>query len=145
VESALEEVGLPWRRRAEGWVVPAGASLPREITLRPLPGGLRVEAILLAWDELGEAELAALAWFLCRAQHGLRFARCELADRQARVAALVRVEELGSALPHALMGVATGTRLLAREVGALLLPELARAYVEFFGTGEKPALSGRKE
>jgi hypothetical protein len=131
VVSALEEAGLPFKQREDGWVVPASVHLPCEVAVRPLPGGVRVESVLLAWDELGETELSALQWFSSRAERGLRFARCELAGRQVRVAAQVRADEVERILPHAVLGVATGVRLLAREAGTLLLPEVARAYLEF--------------
>jgi hypothetical protein len=131
VEAALEAAGIAWKRREEGWVVPASARLPREIQIAPHAGGVRVEAALVGWDEIGELEATALGRLLCRAQFGLRFARCELDARQARVAALVEAAHLDRDLPDSLSGVAAGSRLLAREVGILLAPDMARTYLDF--------------
>jgi hypothetical protein len=133
IEEALTASGFAWTRRQAGWAVPARGALPRELSIERVPSGVRVAALLVSWDEAGPAEVEALACFLGRAQRGLRFARCELAERQARVAALVPAEEIESGLPDALGGVAAGAQLLAREAAALLVPALARAYVQHAG------------
>ncbi len=131
VEGALDTTGLGWKRREDSWVVPATGRLPREILIAPEGGGVRVQAVLVEWDEIGPDERAALALLLCRAQLGLRFARCELSATQARVTALVEARHIDGALADSAGGVAAGCRLLAREAGALLAPEAARAFREF--------------
>ncbi len=137
IEGALDLTGLGWKRREEAWVVPATGRLPREVLVAPEGGGVRVQAVLVEWDEIGPDERSALALLLCRAQLGLRFARCELSPTQARVTALVEARHIDGALADSVGGVAAGCRLLAREVGALLNPEAARAFREFFeGKGE---------
>jgi hypothetical protein len=133
IEGALEASGFAWKRRERSWVVPAGGRLVREIEVVPVPAGVRVQSVLVGWDEIGPAEQEAIAWLLCRAQLGLRWARCEMDGREARVAALVATSRIDPGLTDSLAGVAAGSRLLAREVGALLAPELARAYLEFQG------------
>jgi hypothetical protein len=132
-EAALEGAGLGWKRREGGWVVPAGGKLPREVRIAAEGAGVRVEAVLVEWDEVGPAEREAVARLLCRAQLGLRFARCELTPTCARVAARVGINDVEGALADSVGGVAAGCRLLAREVGALLVPEAARAFLEFLG------------
>lgn len=133
VEAALEQTGFAWKRREVGWAVPADRVLAREIQVVPEAGGVRVRAVLTEWDEIGTDESAALAWFLCRAQAGLRFVRCELDGRQASVGARVRAGAIEELLPHCVGGAAAAVRALAREVGALLVPEIARAYRRLHG------------
>jgi hypothetical protein len=142
IEEALTASGFAWTRRQANWAVPARGSLPRELRVERLPDGLRVEALLVSWDEAGPAELEALACFLERAQRGLCFARCELAERQARLTAVVPAAEVETGLPDALAGVAAGARLLAREAAALLVPALARAYLQFNGADGNVGPSG---
>jgi hypothetical protein len=137
VNATLEETGLGWKRRDSGWALPAGGSLPREIHLTPNGDGLHLEAILLEWDEAVEAEFQALAHLLCRAQLGLRFARCRLQPGQAAVEADIDTRHLAEALADGIGGVAAGARLLAREVAALLEPAAARAFLDFLVTAEK--------
>jgi hypothetical protein len=138
IEGALDATGLGWKRRDVGWVVPASGRLPREVFVSPEGGGVRVQAVLVEWDEIGTDERAALERQLCRAQLGLRFARCELSATQARVTALVESGNVEGALADSVGGVAAGCRLLAREVGALLAVEVARAFLAFQGAfGEK--------
>jgi hypothetical protein len=140
IAEALDATGLGWKRRGDGWVTPAGGRLPREILVTLGETGVRVQAVLVEWDEVGADERAALARLLCRAQLGLRFARCELDVTQARVTAWVEMRDVESTLADSVGGVAAGCRLLAREVGALLAPDAARVFLEFQGAlGEKPA------
>jgi hypothetical protein len=131
VEAVLETSGLAWSRRERGWAVPAAENSPRELRISAEPGQVRVEAVLADWDEIGVVEAEALARFLYLAQPGLRCARCELHERQARVSSVIETEYLETDLPHGLRGVAAGCRLLARETTALLVPEMARALLEF--------------
>jgi hypothetical protein len=131
LEAALDATGWPWRRRDDSWALPAGGRLPREVCLTCEGGGVLVEALLVGPDEVAEAG-PALAAFLCRAQLGLRFARCEQVGRQVRLASRVEGPGLEQALPHAVGGVVAGLQVLAGEARALLLPELAEAYLRFF-------------
>jgi hypothetical protein len=130
-EAALAASGLAWARREALWVVPAAGSVAWEMLVRRVPAGVRVEATLVEWDEVGAAPAAALAQLLWQAQAGLRCARCTLEDRRARVVSLATSEYLDADLLHSLLGVATACRLLAREAAALLWPELAAAFLEF--------------
>jgi hypothetical protein len=133
VEMALDAIGLPWSRRDGGWAVPAADGVARELRLSPADGGVRVEAVLIEWDEAGDDSRAALARFLSAAQGSLRHAHCERDERQARVVAQLRPAELETGLADALLGVSAGCRFLAREASALLSPELARLYLAFHG------------
>jgi hypothetical protein len=131
LETALESTGFTASRRQAGWSVSPPPRCPRELLLTIVPGGVRVNATLADWDEIDPISAAALAQFLCSAQAGLRFARCTLDERNARVMAFARASHLESDLPHALRAVATGCELLAREASALLRPELAEHYLAF--------------
>jgi hypothetical protein len=131
LESTLEAAGLGWARREKGWAVPANQTLPRELQIVPVAHAVRVEAVLAEWDEAADECREALALFLLTAQAGLRGARCELTDSAARVAASVEADRVEDDLADALRAVAVGCRLLAREAAALLVPEAARAYLEF--------------
>ncbi|HJT76866.1 MAG TPA: hypothetical protein VJ739_06650 [Gemmataceae bacterium] len=131
IEAALEASGLAWSRRDTAWAVPANEILPRELKIRSVPGGVKLEAVLAEWDEIMPECGEALARFLVAAQAGLRGARCEMDATTARVTALVGAEQIDSDFVHALMGVAAGCRLLARQAVALLLPDMARAYLAF--------------
>jgi hypothetical protein len=131
VEAALEASGFGWTRREKGWAVPASERLPREIQVSAGPAGVRLEATLAEWDEIGDAEQQALARFLLAAQPGLRLARCELDERKARIVSVVESANIDTELGHSLMGIAAGCRLLAREASTLLAPDVARVYLEF--------------
>jgi hypothetical protein len=144
VAGALESAGLPHKRREPGWVIPPGSQRLREVVLTPLAGGLRIESVLGSWDEVGPAEREAMARLLCRAQAQLRFARCELNDEQAVVAARLTAREIETGLPHAAAAILAAARLLSREVGALLLPEVAEGYMRFISSrAEKQPAAGR--
>lgn len=137
VEAALDDSGFAWKRREAGWAVPAAGRLTRDVCVSGVPSGVRVEAVLVQWDEIGAAEAEAVARLLCRAHLGLRFARCELDAGQARVVALVASDHVAGGLAWAVGGVAAGAQMLAREVGALLVPEVARVFLEFCRYGGK--------
>jgi hypothetical protein len=138
VEAALEASGFSWRKREASWVVLADSQVPREVQVFAVPGGLRLESTLVGWDELGSVEAEALAHFLCRAQLGLRFARCELNGNEARLAATLRAQEVEQQLAHCVGGIVTATRLLHREAGVLLSVSGAKAFLAFFvQPGEK--------
>lgn len=129
VESALGGAGFEWARRDAAWVVPAASGGLRELVISLIPGGVRVEAVLATWDAIGDDERAAIAEFLLISQSQLRFARCELDGVSARVVSHADAAFLDTEVSESLSSVAAASRLLAREVGALLAPELARAYL----------------
>jgi hypothetical protein len=139
VAESLEALGLGGKRRGDGWVIPAGGLVPREIEITAEGGTLRVQAVLLEWDEIGADEREAVGRFLERAQSGLRFARCRLEQTRAVVTGLVDRE-----LADAVGGVLAGCRLLAREVGALLAPAAARAYLDFLASQDNESEQGAR-
>ena len=101
-----------------------------------------LEAVLASWDQIGPREQLALAGFLCRAQAGLRFARCELNEKQALAAASLAAADVEAGLPHAVAAVLAATRLLAREAAALLNAEVAEGYLRFLAVGEETTGAG---
>jgi hypothetical protein len=129
IEAALYGGGFPWSKRALSWAVAVAARLHREVLVSPAPGGARASATLVEWDQITPACSEALAQFLVAAQPGLRFARCEKADRRARITGFAGAAALDTDLCHALLGVAAGCDLLAREAEALLRPEVAETYL----------------
>jgi hypothetical protein len=129
IEAALDGSGFPWSRRASCWPVVVTERLPREVLMRPVAGGARAETVLAEWDDIAPVCAEALAEFLVGAQAGLRFARCELDERHARLVAFAAGDALDADLAHALLGVAAGCELLAREAAALLRPEVAENYL----------------
>jgi hypothetical protein len=131
IEAALDGCGFPWARRASCWSVAVAPRLPREVLVSSVPRGARVTTTLAEWDDITPQCWEALAGFLVAAQGGLRFARCEADERRARVVAFAAAGALDTDLPHALLGVAAGCELLAREAAALLWPELAEIYLHF--------------
>lgn len=131
LEAALDASGFVWTRRESGWALPATENLPLEFRIEKCPGGVRVFSVLVEWDQIGEAEIAALAQFLVAAQAGLRWARCELADHRVCITSFIRSDSLETDLRHGLLGTSRGSRLLLRSAAALLQPEVARAYLAF--------------
>jgi hypothetical protein len=130
IEAVLDGAGWRWSRRATSWSVAVTERLPREVAILAAGDGVRVETTLAEWDEIPAICREALAEFLLAAQAGLRFARCELSDRQARLVSQVAADRLDEDLPHALLGVAAGCELLAREVAVLLRPDVAEIYLQ---------------
>jgi hypothetical protein len=131
IEIALQASALPWSRRGEEWVIPAGDHLPRELHIRATDNGVRVEADLMEWDEIADESREAMALFLSRAEGDLRRCHGELVERSARLVAVVSETDLELSLPAALRGMAQGCRGMARAVRALLSPAMARAYLDF--------------
>jgi hypothetical protein len=129
IETALDGSGFPWSRRASCWSVAVAGPLSHEVLVYPAPGGARVQAVLAEWDDLAPECREALGQFLLAARAGLRAARCEHDERQARVVAFAAAECLDEGLTRALLGVAAGRGLLAREAAALLRPEVAKKYL----------------
>jgi hypothetical protein len=130
IETALDGGGMAWSRRASSWPVTVKERLPRDVLVIPALGGARAETVLAEWDDVAPVCREALAGFALAAQAGLRFARCEIDDRRARLVAFAATERLDAELPHALLGVAAGCELLAREAAALLRPEVAEIYLD---------------
>src|SRR5262249_49811393 len=120
IEAVLEGAGWPWSRRNASWSVAVTPRLPREVRVVQARSGAKVETTRANWAELPEACREALREFLLAAQPGLRFARCELDEREARLVSHAAAERLDDELPQALLGVAAGCELLAREAAALL-------------------------
>jgi hypothetical protein len=129
IEAALDGGGFPRVKRASSWAVVVAARLPREVLVGAAPGGARVAATLAEWDEITPACSEALTRFLVAAQPGLRFARCEKDERRAQIVGFAGTESLDADLVHALLGVAAGCDLLAREAEALLRPDVAETYL----------------
>jgi hypothetical protein len=127
---AMDQTGLACVRRDALWAVPASPGLPRELLIQPRAGGVTVEGTLTTWESISSECADALAEFLVAAQAGLRWARCELRSHSAHVVCQTRSEHLGVYLVHAVHGVASAARMLAREASALLVPELAYIYLE---------------
>ena len=144
VEDVLDEMGLPWKRREGGWVVPASAHRPREVMVRPSPEGLRVEAELCSWDALGESERRALSVVLDKASVCLRFARCAVESARATVTATLPTQAIEAGLRTAVGSVLVGSRTLSREASTLLAPNVADEVLRFFGAdGERKLASER--
>jgi hypothetical protein len=129
IESALAPTGLAWSRRDNVWAIPAADVTRPEIVLRPVAGGVRVEAVLIQADELAGAETAALVEFLRRAQADLRGARCEMDASGACASAEIATERLEEDLAVAIAAVADACRRMRQEARALLRPAVARAYL----------------
>jgi hypothetical protein len=129
IEAALDGAGFPWSKRASSWSVAVTARLPREVLVSQAPDGAKVSAVLAEWDEISLACAEALERFLVAAQAGLRFSRCEKDEKRARLVGFAGSAALDTDLVHALLGVAMGCDLLAREAEALLRPEVAETYL----------------
>jgi hypothetical protein len=134
IAAALDATGLNWTRRGAAWAAPAGEGVPCELRVTATGGGAEVEAVLVEWDEAEAVCDRALSRFLELAQAGLRCCRAERDQGLARVVARVaRGQE--AELVQSVQAVAAASRGLAREARALLIPELARAYLVFHGAG----------
>jgi hypothetical protein len=132
VEMALDGTGIAWMRRETGWALtPPG--LARESNVVAEENEVRVEAVLIEWDEAREVSVEALRVFLTRAEAELTGVRCRLGGTRARIEAVVPEEQLESELEAAIRDVVGGCRALAREARALLDGELARHYLAFSG------------
>jgi hypothetical protein len=132
VESALDATGLAWSRRDAVWAIAPTSSLTRELLVQPVPGGVRIEAVLIEWDEVGAPQMEALNRFLRLAERGLRFARCAIDGKKVVVwgEAASGEADLETLVPLCVGGVTAACRHLVREVAALLVPELAQTYLD---------------
>ena len=139
IEDILDEMGLPWKRREGGWVVPASPRRPREVVVSTAPEGLRVEAELCSWDTLGETERQALSLVLEKASASLRGVRCAVEAGRATVTATA----IETGLRAAIADVLVGSKALAREASALLAPATAGEVVRFFADGERKRAAER--
>src|SRR5205085_12373765 len=124
VEMVLDGTGLPWARREMGWAVTAPGGVARELLVGRTEEGLRVDAVLVEWDETGPECREALEHFLARAEKSIRGIRCCIAGTLARIEADVPADQVESKLEEALLAVSAGCRFLAREARALLDMEL---------------------
>lgn len=131
IEMTLDSTGRTWTRREDSWAVPTDG-VARELRVSRAADGLRIDAVLIEWDEAAPESLAALARFL----EAARPYRCEIEATRATLLAEVSAERVESELPAALATVSAGCRFLAREAKALLAPDLARKYV-MFQVGER--------
>jgi hypothetical protein len=131
IEMALDGTGLVWVRREVGWAVTAPGGVARELLVGRTEEGLKVDAVLVEWDESGPECREALEHFLAKAEKSIRGIRCRIEGTHARVEADVPADQVESELEGALLAVSAGCRFLAREARALLDVELARAYVSF--------------
>jgi len=131
LESALAQTSVQWSRREAAWHV----SLPEEnvpdLSIRLAPRHARVETELVSWpQELDEVRSLALATFFCSAHAKLRFAQCQMDERSARLVSQTSVGRLETELSDSIGSVAAAARSLSRGASALLVPELAQAYLE---------------
>jgi hypothetical protein len=139
IEMVLDGSGLSWSRREDNWAVTAPEGVARELLVGRTEKGLKVDAVLVEWDEAGPGCLEALEHFRARAEKSIRGIRCRIDGTLARIEADVPADEVESKLEEALLAVSAGCRFLAREARALLDVELARAYVAFHKVGEPGA------
>jgi hypothetical protein len=137
VEASLDTLGVPWKRREDGWVVPSGPRWPYQVSVTACAGTLRVEAVLVSWDELGPTERSALECLLARAERCQPGVRFELDADRALAWRSLPAGSSERALTAVVARVAESTRRLAREAGALLNQEVAQAYLRFFGAAAK--------
>jgi len=137
IEAGLDGLGVPWKRREADWVVTVGPRWPYQVCLTVSGDRLRVEAVLVSWDELSQTERLALALLLERAQGGVSGVRFSLNERQAVAWAELPTSENEHAVTRAVGRVETAARLLAREAGAVLNLEVAEAYLRFFSPAAK--------
>lgn len=133
VEAALDEAAPGWKHRGEGWVVPAAPGCPHEVTLHQEAGGVRVAAVLASFDAIDDTQRQAVERYLGRATpHG------ELRAGSIVLAIALQPEEGEARLAEALARVRAGAAQLSREANALLLPEVAAAYLRFLETPLAP-------
>jgi hypothetical protein len=144
VEAGLDALGVPWKRRESGWVVPIGPRWPCEVSLARTANTLRIEAVLASWDEQSARERQALELLLSRAGRSCPGVRFECGERQALAWAELPGGASERAVQAATCRVAAAARLLAREASMLLSPEVAEGYLRFFGApGEMAPTPGR--
>jgi hypothetical protein len=135
VEKVLEAAGLCWSRRDFGWAVPVSGA-GRELLLKPTPGGLHIEAVLLELENAVPVSQHAVRRFLEHARKLLSPAHGELKDNQALLAVDIPAARIETQLNESIRSVSDGYRALAREARTLLVPELARYYLAFHENSE---------
>jgi len=133
VEMTLDADGWAWTRRDAGWAVPSAGEVTREIRVIPTDDGVRLDAVLIEWDEAAAESREALALFLKRAERDVPGVGCSLDGTLARLSANVPAGQIECRLGEALRSMFAGCRLLAAGARALLSPELARQYLSFLG------------
>jgi hypothetical protein len=130
IETALDAAGVAWTRRDGRWAFPA-VGVSRELIALPTPEGMRVEALLVAWEDALPDAVAALRHFLNKAVKSLPGVECVLEAAEARIVIALAHEQLEAQLSPAIEALSVACRLLARESAALLVPDLSRHYMSF--------------
>ncbi len=139
IEAGLDALGVAWKRRETGWLVPVGPRWPCEVSLAAVGDALRIEAVLASWDDMGTVEQSALELLLKRAGASCPGVRFERGEGQALAWAELPAGAGERAVVAAVCRVAAAGRLLGREAGALLSAEVAESYLRFFGAANEMA------
>lgn len=132
IDSALDGLGVAWKRRQDGWSIPATARTPCEIHLVRKEAGVRIECGLLTWDEIGQTERSALSRLLEKAEDDLPGVRFEMRGAEAVAAVELPPEAVERGLGRGVDRLMTAARRLSRESAALLEGETAAWYLRFF-------------
>jgi hypothetical protein len=132
IEMILDGTDLAWTRREDSWAVPADG-VARELRISRIEGGVRIDAVLIEWDEAAPESLEAMSRFLNAARPELRGTSCTLEGNRASIGFDVEKTDLEDSVPEALRAVSTGCRFLTHPAKALLTPDLARKYLTFVG------------
>ncbi len=138
VASELSQMGLEWEHEMgqfrTTFTCPGGMRC--ELAAAAISGGVRVSTTLAQWDgELGSECQAALTRFLDRANARLRFARAVINGQQALVESIATTDRWELELPDSVFGVTAAFRAIAREVDALLSPQIAGEYLRLNAQG----------
>src|SRR5262245_11874269 len=104
IEMTLDAAGLPWTRRGDHWVVPA-AEVARELHVMLTDSGVRIDAVLVEWDEAPAESLKALARFLEAGGRDVAGVRGSLEGRQATLTAEVAADHIERHLGEAVRAV----------------------------------------
>src|SRR5205823_4520793 len=98
VEMTLDADGWAWTRRADGWAAPSAGEVTREIRVTPTDSGIRLDAVLIEWDEAAAESREALALFLKIAGRDVPGVGCSLDGTLARLRADVPAEQIENRL-----------------------------------------------
>lgn len=102
-----------------------------ELTVDATASGVQTQGLLATWEtELSDTSLEAIARFLLAAHARVRFARFVLLRQSLSAVSLATVDRLDVELPDSVFAVVAACRLVHREVGALAIPNVARAYLD---------------
>ena len=130
---ALAQFELEWERDEEQWQTTFtwSGGTRCELVAEATTGGVRVSTILAKWEgTLDSVCKVALVKFLGHANARLRFVRLLIGEQQALADSTAMADRLESELPDSVFAVAAAFQAIAREVDALLLPEMASQYIE---------------